>query len=519
MAETNTSNIGFEKQIWDAACVLRGNIDASEYKSVVLGLIFLKYISDRFEAKYQELVAEGDGFEEDKDEYTAENIFFVPENARWSVISAAAHTPEIGTVIDEAMRSIEKENKRLKDILPKNFARPELDKRRLGEVVDLFTNIQMIDHGNSKDILGRTYEYCLAKFAEQEGKLAGEFYTPSCVVRTLVEVLQPYNGRVYDPCCGSGGFLLAAQSYLSDPKHYTLDREAKEFLKRDTFRGWEIVPTTFKMSLMNLFLHNIGDLYGEVPITLGDALLTDPGERFDYVLTNPPFGKKSSLTFTNEEGEQEEEDLVYNRQDFWTTSSNKQLNFLQHINTLLKATGKAAVVVPDNVLFEGGAGETIRKKLLETCDLHTILRLPTGIFYKPGVKANVIFFDKRPASPERQTKEVWFYDLRTNLHFTLKQHPMTYEDLKDFIQCYHPENRYERHETWSQDNPDGRWRRFTAEEILNRDKTSLDIFWIKDKALADLDNLPAPEELAEDILENLQSAMDGFSELLDALKQ
>ena len=179
MAETNTSNIGFEKQIWDAACVLRGNIDASEYKSVVLGLIFLKYISDRFEAKYQELVAEGDGFEEDKDEYTAENIFFVPENARWSVISAAAHTPEIGTVIDEAMRSIEKENKRLKDILPKNFARPELDKRRLGEVVDLFTNIQMIDHGNSKDILGRTYEYCLAKFAEQEGKLAGEFYTPS----------------------------------------------------------------------------------------------------------------------------------------------------------------------------------------------------------------------------------------------------------------------------------------------------------------------------------------------------
>lgn len=188
----NTSNIGFEKQIWDAACVLRGNIDASEYKSVVLGLIFLKYISDRFEAKYKELVEEGDGFEEDQDEYTAENIFFVPENARWSAIATAAHTPEIGAVIDDAMRSIEKENKRLKDILPKNFARPELDKRRLGEVVDLFTNIQMIEHGNSKDILGRTYEYCLSKFAEQEGKLAGEFYTPSCVVRTLVEVLQPF---------------------------------------------------------------------------------------------------------------------------------------------------------------------------------------------------------------------------------------------------------------------------------------------------------------------------------------
>ena len=198
MAEKNTTDIGFEKKIWDAACVLRGNIDASEYKSVVLGLIFLKYISDRFEVKYQELVEEGDGFEEDKDEYTAENIFFVPESARWRVIVASAHTPEIGTKIDEAMRCIEKENPRLKDILPKNFSRPELDKRRLGEVVDLFTNIQMVEHGNSKDILGRTYEYCLSKFAEQEGKLAGEFYTPACVVKTLVEILQPYNGRVYE---------------------------------------------------------------------------------------------------------------------------------------------------------------------------------------------------------------------------------------------------------------------------------------------------------------------------------
>ena len=395
---------------------------------------------------------------------------------------------------------------------------------KISNAAILYRIVQMIDKENwvsmSTDVKGEIYEGLLQKNAEDVKSGAGQYFTPRPLIRAMVECIRPEPRKtIADPCCGSGGFLLAAQSYLSDPEHYTLDREAKEFLKRDTFRGWEIVPATFKMSLMNLFLHNIGDLYGEVPITLGDALLTDPGERFDYVLTNPPFGKKSSLTFTNEEGEQEEEDLVYNRQDFWTTSSNKQLNFLQHINTLLKATGKAAVVVPDNVLFEGGAGETIRKKLLDTCDLHTILRLPTGIFYKPGVKANVIFFNKRPASPERQTKEVWFYDLRTNLHFTLKQHPMTYEDLKDFIQCYHPENRYERHETWSQDNPDGRWRRFTAEEILNRDKTSLDIFWIKDKALADLDNLPAPVELAEDILENLQSAMDEFSELLDALKQ
>ena len=248
MAQTNSSNIGFEKQIWDAACVLRGNIDASEYKSVVLGLIFLKYISDRFEAKYNELVAEGDGFEEDKDEYTAENIFFVPESARWSAIAAAAHTPEIGAVIDEAMRSIEKENKRLKDILPKNFARPELDKRRLGDVVDLFTNIQMVEHGNSKDILGRTYEYCLSKFAEQEGKLAGEFYTPACVVKTLVEILQPYNGRVYDPCCGSGGMFVQSAKFI--------ENHGGNINKISVF-GQDSNPTTWKMAQMNLAIRGI----------------------------------------------------------------------------------------------------------------------------------------------------------------------------------------------------------------------------------------------------------------------
>lgn len=308
----------------------------------------------------------------------------------------------------------------------------------------------------------------------------------------------------------------------SDPGNYSLDRSQKEFLKNETFHGNEIVSATFKTALMNLYLHNIGDIYGKIPITLGDALLSDPGYRVDYVLTNPPFGKKSSITFTNEDDEQEEEDLVYNRQDFWTTSSNKQLNFVQHINTILKSTGKAAVVVPDNVLFEGGAGETVRQKLLETTDLHTILRLPTGIFYKPGVKANVIFFDKRSASPEKQTKEIWIYDFRTNVHFTLKQHPMTYADLEDFITCYNPGNRHLRKETWSEENPDGRWRKFIVggknDQILNRDKTSLDIFWIKDKSLADLDNLPTPDELANDIIENLQSALESFQELQKQLR-
>lgn len=394
---------------------------------------------------------------------------------------------------------------------------------KISNAAILYRIVQMIDTEKwvsmSSDVKGEIYEGLLQKNAEDVKSGAGQYFTPRPLIRAMVKCLRPEPMKtIADPCCGSGGFFLAAQDFISDPDNYTLDREQKEFLKNETFHGNELVSSTFKLCLMNLYLHNIGDIYGNVPVTLGDALLTDPGDRFDYVMTNPPFGKKSSITFTNEEGEQEAEDLVYNRQDFWTTSSNKQLNFVQHINTILKATGKAAVVVPDNVLFEGGAGEVIRQKLLQTTDLHTILRLPTGIFYKPGVKANVIFFDKRPASPERQTKTIWIYDLRTNIHFTLKQNPMTDADLDDFILCYNPTNRHERTETWTEENPDGRWRMYNVEEILSRDKTSLDIFWIKDKSLADLDNLPAPDELAGDIIENLQSALESFGELKAQLK-
>jgi type I restriction enzyme M protein len=246
--------------------------------------------------------------------------------------------------------------------------------------------------------------------------------------------------------------------------------------------------------------------------------VADDGRRFDYVLANPPFGKKSSYSFTTEEGEQAKDELTYNRQDFWATTSNKQLNFVQHTRTILKSTGEAAVVVPDNVLFEGGAGETVRQKLLETTDLHTILRLPTGIFYAQGVKANVLFFDNRVAAKDPWTKEVWYYDYRTNIHHTLKKKPLRFEDLSDFIACYNPENRHRRQEAWDEArNPDGRWRKFSYEEIIGRDKTSLDIFWLKDKSLADLDNLPEPDELAEEIVENLEAGLNSFREILAAL--
>jgi type I restriction enzyme M protein len=226
------------------------------------------------------------------------------------------------------------------------------------------------------------------------------------------------------------------------------------------------------------------------------------------------------MSFTNEEGEQETDDLTYNRQDFWATTSNKQLNFLQHIRTMLKTTGRAAVVVPDNVLFEGGAGEIVRRKLLENTDLHTILRLPTGIFYSNGVKANVIFFDNREANPNPWTKEIWYYDYRTNVHHTLKKKTMRFDDLSDFIKCYNPADRHKRKETWNaKTNPEGRWRKFSYEELKARDKTSLDVFWLRDKSLTDLDNLPEPDELAEEIIENLEAGLNSFREVLAGLNK
>jgi type I restriction enzyme M protein len=258
---------------------------------------------------------------------------------------------------------------------------------------------------------------------------------------------------------------------------------------------------------MNLLLHGIGS-EKSVPVKVADALAADPGERFDVVLANPPFGKKSSTVIVGEDGRTTTEKDMIERDDFWATTSNKQLNFVQHIKTLLKQNGRAAVVVPDNVLFEGGAGETIRKKLLHECEVHTLLRLPTGLFYAQGVKANVLFFDKKPASETPWTKKLWIYDLRTNRHFTLKTDPMKREDLDEFVACYNPKNRHERKPTWSEKNPDGRWRAYNYDELVARDKASLDIFWLKDESLADSENLPPPEVIAQEMIEDLEAALE-----------
>ena len=236
------------------------------------------------------------------------------------------------------------------------------------------------------------------------------------------------------------------------------------------------------------------------------------------VLTNPPFGKKSSIAIVTEEGDLEKEDTAYERQDFWTTTKNKQLNFLQHIKTLLKINGRCAVVVPDNVLFEGGAGETVRRNLLKQFEVHTLLRLPTGIFYAQGVKANVLFFDARPAQEAAWTKKLWVYDLRTNMHFTLKTNSLKRADLDEFVACYNPRNRHERKQAWSEKNPEGRWRSFDFDEILKRDKLNLDIFWLRDKSLEDSDNLPEPDVLAQEITDDLQTALEQFSAIAAELK-
>jgi type I restriction enzyme M protein len=314
---------------------------------------------------------------------------------------------------------------------------------------------------------------------------------------------------IADPACGTGGFFLGACNWLTRPGQ-TLNKKQAAFLRDSTFHGNEIVASTRRLCLMNLFLHNVGDLVGEPSVARSDALIAEPQQHFDYVLANPPFGKKSSMTFTNEEGEEDRDALTYERQDFWTTTSNKQLNFLQHIVSMLKLTGKAAVVLPDNVLFEGGAGEKIRRKWLETCDVHTILRLPTGIFYAQGVKANVVFFDAAPKDGQRHTKGVWFYDLRTNKHFTLKTRTLTFEDLRDFVQCYNPDNRHLRQAS-------ERWRFYPVDELLARDKASLDVFWLKDASLDNLDDLPPPEVLQQEIIEHLEAALSAFRDVAAAL--
>lgn len=287
-------------------------------------------------------------------------------------------------------------------------------------------------------------------------------------------------------------------------------------MRENALRGYDIVDSVTRLCAMNLYLHGIGSADSDCPVVSQDALAKEVSDhdRVDMVLANPPFGKKSSITVINEKtGKAETEKLTYERNDFWATTSNKQLNFVQHIANMLKIDGKAAVVVPDNVLFEGGAGETIRKNLLERCNLHTLLRLPTGIFYAQGVKANVIFFDAKPAAKTPWTKKLWVYDYRTNVHKTLKQNRLSKDDFAEFIQCYRAEDISKRRESKKIE----RWQSFTYEELIARDKTNLDIFWLRDESLEDTENLPPPNVLASEIVEQLEAALEEFRSVEEVL--
>ena len=359
------------------------------------------------------------------------------------------------------------------------------------------------------DVKGDAYEGLLEKNAQDTKSGAGQYFTPRALIQAMVDCIAPQPGeRITDPACGTGGFLFTAHNYIT-AHNKNLTREQLKHLKEKAFIGYELVQATARVCAMNMMLHGIGS-EKSVPVVVGDALAADPGERYQVVLANPPFGKKSSTVIVGEDGRSSTEKDTIERDDFWATTSNKQLNFVQHIKTLLEKNGRAAVVLPDNVLFEGGAGETIRKKLLHECDVHTLLRLPTGLFYAQGVKANVLFLEKKGASETPWTKHLWIYDLRTNKHFTLKTNPLSRADLNEFVDLYRSANRHQRQATWSPETPEGRWRAYSYDELVARDKTSLDIFWLKDDSLADSDNLPAPGVIALEIVEDLEAALEQF---------
>ncbi len=474
------------QRLWNYCNVLRDDgVSYGDYVEQLTYLLFLKMADEQTQPPYNKPSS-------------------IPQGLDWqSLIEKDGDALEIH--YRHILESLGKEKGMLGVIFRKSQNKIQ-DPAKLKRLIELINDETWV--GLDIDIKGDIYEGLLQKNAEDVKGGAGQYFTPRSLIKAMVEVvhLEPEQ-TICDPACGTGGFILAAHDFIS--QNYQLDIDQKKFLKFHTFKGKDIVDSVARLCVMNLFLHGIGG--EESPIEVGDSLISDPGERFDIVLTNPPFGKKSSITIVNGEGKSDRETLVYERQDFWATSSNKQLNFLQHVKTITKMYGKVGIVVPDNVLFEGGAGETVRRKLLAESDVHTLLRLPTGVFYAQGVKANVLFFDRRPASEKPWTTKLWIYDLRTNMHFTLKTNPLKYEDLKDFIKCYNPENRMERKET-------ERFKAFSYDELIQRDKVSLDIFWLKDESLEDSENLPSPDILASEIVENLESALEQFNGIYEDLE-
>lgn len=481
------STASIVQKVWNYASVLRDDgIGYGDYVEQITYLLFLKMAHERSEW--------GLGTP-------------IPNDLDWSGLVGRD-----GNELENYYRHSLEELGKLQGLLGTIFRKAQ---NKIQDPAKLKRLISLIDEEEwsslDADVKGDIYEGLLAKNAEDVKSGAGQYFTPRALIRAMVEVTRPKPGMIIaDPACGTGGFLLAAHEYLIDQSRYSLDKEQKRFLKESTFYGADIVNDVVRLCAMNLFLHGIGGI--QSPIEVKDSLASPPDQHYDIVLTNPPFGKKSSITIIGADGKVQKDQLTYERDDFWATTSNKQLNFVQHVVNMLKINGVAAVVIPDNVLFEGGAGETVRRNLLRLTDVHTLLRLPTGVFYAQGVKANVLFFDRKPASETPWTKKLWIYDLRTNQHFTLRTNPLQLEHLLDFIRCYNPDNRQERQET-------EKFRSFTYDELMHRDKANLDIFWLKDDSLENEDELPAPEVLASEIIEQLEAALEQFKEIEEVLSQ
>ena len=488
----STDHTALVSKVWNYAHVLRDQgIGYGDYVEQITFLLFLKMDQER-----SELLGEPSS---------------IPPAWRWDRLAPLAGD-DLEIQYRHALEALARQPGLIGTIF-RSAQNKLTDPAKLKRVVSLIDAETWI--GIGVDVKGAIYEGLLERNAAEVKSGAGQYFTPRPLIQAMVHVLDPKVGEtVHDPACGTGGFLLAAYEYLKRAGAAPMDRVQQRKLREATFSGVDIVDEVVRLAAMNLYLHGIAaEAGGECPIRAADALAVEPSQSFDVILTNPPFGKKSSYRVVGEDGEMDSEREDYERGDFKFTTGNKQLNFMQHIMTVMASHGRAAVVLPDNVLFEAGsAGEGIRRRLLEAFDFHTLLRLPTGIFYKPGVKANVLFFDKRPPRADSQpnTHALWIYDLRTNQHFTLKKKPLATGDLQDFVHCYSTSRRDARQET-------ERFKRFAVQDLLARDKLNLDIFWLKDDSLDDVDSLPPPDVIAAEIVENLQAALDAFQAVADEL--
>ena len=471
------------QKLWKYATILLADgMSYGDYVEQLTYLLFLKMADERTRPPYN-------------------HESLIPKKYNWESL-LKKHGSELSAHYDDALRAMSGKSGVLGLIFGGAQNRFKTPARLQSIIADLIDKEKW--SAMSADVIGAAYEGMLEKNAQDVQYGAGQYFTPRPLINAIVETMTPSPGKtVCDPACGTGGFLLAAHDYII-AKNKVMEARQKRVLKENTFFGCELVNNTARLCAMNLLLHGIGSK-NEPPVTVGDSLLSSSAKKYDIVLTNPPFISRT--------------DGRVAREDFWALTGQQQLNFVQHVYSMLKIDGRAAMVLPDNVLFEGGTGETVRRHLSQQCDVHTLLRLPTGVFFAQGVKANVLFFDKKPAAKNPWTKKLWIYDLRTGKNFTLKNNPLGKKDLADFIHCYNPKNRHRRRATYDADkNPQGRWRAYSLGELQARDKGNWDIFWLRDKSQTEMENLPPPEVLIDEIIKELSAAMDGLKKAKSELR-